>query len=227
MNAVWHTRHPVPKGATPRRRLAWHSEHQKHCGCRPIPPGLATLAEPIPRPRAKASAVALRALISGGDRRSLARSSTVLALVRAHPQRVAEIAALAGDDDWLVSMRALDLLEKIAREHAEWVQPHRRLLIGRLADSDEWERRLQIVRALPLLEWTPAERRRAVEILRRDIGHPQKFVRAWALEGLAVFARHDAGLMPIVRRCLRDFERSGSGALAARARHVREHLSLR
>jgi hypothetical protein len=84
--------------------------------------------------------------------------------------------------------------------------------------------RLQIVRALPLMTWTPGERRPAVEILRRDIEHPQKFVRAWALDGLATFARDDATLLPGVRRCLRELERSGSRALATRARLVRERL---
>jgi hypothetical protein len=137
---------------------------------------------------------------------------------------MSEVAALAEDDDWLVSMRALDLLEKAAHAHAEWVQPHRRLFIGPLADSDRWEVRLQIVRALPLMTWTPGERRRAVEILRRNIEHPQKFVRAWALDGLATFARDDATLLPAVRRSLREMERSGSKALATRARLVRERL---
>jgi acyl carrier protein phosphodiesterase len=43
----------------------------------------------------------------------------VLALVRTTPERVSELAELTDDGDWLVSMRALDLLEKIAHEHAD------------------------------------------------------------------------------------------------------------
>jgi hypothetical protein len=54
---------------------------------------------------------ALRALLSGGDRRSIAQSKRVLALVRAVPERVGELASLAEAPDWLVSMRAIDLLE--------------------------------------------------------------------------------------------------------------------
>lgn len=83
-------------------------------------------------------------------------------------------------------MRAFDLLEKIAHEHPDCVQPHKRLFIGPFADSDKWEVRLQIVRALPLLKWTFGERKRVVAILRRDLEHPQKFVRAWALDSLAM-----------------------------------------
>ena len=213
----------MPRRAAPRRRLAWHLAHQRHCGCRPIPPGLAALAAPAGPARAR-PAPALRALLSGGDRRSVAGSRIAHAAVIAEPGRVSEVAALAEDDDWLVAMRALDLLEKLAQAHPDWVQPHRRLFVGQLADGDKWEVRLQIVRALPLLAWTPGERRRAVEILRRDVEHPQKFVRAWALDGLATFAQRDAALLPAVRRGLRSFERSASMALKARARLIRERL---
>lgn len=167
----------------------------------------------------------LRDLVVGGDRRSLTRSSRALELVRKDPGRVAELAALARDRDWLVSLRSLDLLEKLAHERPEWIEPHKRLFISELADCDQWEVRLQIVRALPLFRWSSLQRRRAVAILLRDAGHPQTFVRAWAVDSLATFAREDTELRPAVLRHLRKFERSGKKALLARARHVRERLS--
>jgi hypothetical protein len=121
-------------------------------------------------------------------------------------------------------MRAMDLLEKLAHEHAEWVQPHKRLFIGPLADSEQWEIRLQVVRALPLLSWTARERKRVIEILNRDIEHPQRFVRAWALDSLATLATNDDDLLPIVHRALGEFERSASKALVTRARQIRKRL---
>jgi hypothetical protein len=125
----------------------------------------------------------------------------------------------------LVSQRALDLLEKLAYEHPNWVEPHKRLFIGNLADSDRWEVRLQVVRALPLFTWTANERRRAVAILKRDVSHTQKFVKAWALDSLATLAQMHPRLRPIVLRHLRAFERSGSKALAARARRIRARFT--
>jgi carboxymethylenebutenolidase len=134
------------------------------------------------------------------------------------------VAALTSDPDWLVSLRAVDLLEKLVHDHAEWVQPHRAVFIGPLAGSDKWELHLQIVRALPFLTWTRSERRRALAILRRDLEHPQLFVRAWALDSLARFARDDATQMRVVRRHLEAFARSGRPALVARARQIRSRL---
>jgi HEAT repeat protein len=166
----------------------------------------------------------LRSLLSGGDRRSIAQSNRALALVRSNPELVAQLAALARDADWLLSMRAMDLLEKLAHEHPEWVEPFKALFIGPLADSDKWEVRLQVVRALPLFAWSPEENRRAIEILLRDAEHPQTFVRAWAVDSLACFAEKNGDLMPKLRRYLRELEESGSKASVTRARKIRSRL---
>jgi hypothetical protein len=169
----------------------------------------------------------LREMLAGGDRRMLAQSRFVHQLVLDNPGLVGELAALVEDDDWLVGMRALDVLEKLAHEHRDWVQPHKRVFLGPVADSDKWEVRLQIVRVLPLLTWTPRERKRVVEILTRDIEHPQTFVRAWALDSLATIAKGDPELVLVVERGLVLAERSGRKALEARARHIRKRLERR
>ncbi|WP_187968177.1 hypothetical protein [Aquibium microcysteis] len=52
INRVWHEGHPMPKNPTELQRLAWHSEHARHCGCRGIADGVARLFEkhgvPVP-----------------------------------------------------------------------------------------------------------------------------------------------------------------------------------
>src|SRR6185436_8273398 len=158
----------------------------------------------------------IRALLSGGDRRSIAGSNRVRPLIEDNPSLVIELTALTVDEDWLVAQRALDLLEKLAREHPEWIAPHKEVFIGPLAASDKWEIRLQIVRALPLFHWSPAHADRVEKILLENVAFPQTFVRAWALDALAMLAERKMTLMPIVRRCLRDFEQSPSKALHAR-----------
>src|SRR5262245_44126615 len=102
----------------------------------------------------------IRGLLTGGDRRSQAQSKRVLERIAAGQRRL--VSELARDEDWLVSMRALDVLEKVARIDAAWVAPLKDVFIGELADADQWEIRLQIVRSLPLFTWTPAQRRRVV-----------------------------------------------------------------
>jgi hypothetical protein len=166
----------------------------------------------------------IRPLLSGGDRRSIAESRRARVLIERDPSLVSELVALTADTDWLVAQRALDLLEKLAREHADWIERHKNVFIGPLAASDKWEIRLQIVRALPLFHWSQAQERRVEEILLENVRFPQTFVRAWALDGLATLAERRADLMPVVRRHLRAFERSSSKALQARARQIRARL---
>jgi hypothetical protein len=162
----------------------------------------------------------LRSLLCGGDRRSIAQSNRALTLIHANPDLIAQVARLAADRDWLVSMRAMDLLEKLAHDRPEWIEPHKHLFIGPLADSNQWEIRLQVVRALPLFSWSPVDKKRVVEIPLRDAEDPQKFVRAWAVDSLASFAEKDGALRPQLQRCLRKLERSGSKALMSRARQI-------
>lgn len=167
----------------------------------------------------------LRQLLVGGDRRSIARSNEALALLRAEPARVADLACLVRDSDWLVVMRTVDLMEKLAHEHPECIQPHRRLFIGQLAEHPSWEIRLQIARALPLLRWTAAERKRVVAILRGYVKHPQKFVKAWSVDSLSRLAAGDALLTGVVHELIDEFERSGSPSLVTRARQIRRRLN--
>jgi HEAT repeat protein len=166
----------------------------------------------------------LRRLLAGGDRRSIARSNEALALLRADPARIPDLVGLVDDSDWLVVMRAVDLMEKLAHEHPGWIQPHRKLFIGPLADHPSWEIRLQIARALPLLRWTRAERVRVVAILLGYVKQPQKFVKAWSADSLSQLAADDASLMSVVEGLIEDFERSGSPALISRARQIRNRL---
>jgi len=172
-------------------------------------------------------AQAIRELLSGGDRRGIADSAKVRAIVERQPSRVKELASLTGDEDWLVAQRALDLLEKLAHEHPDWIEPHKKVFIGPLAGSDKWEIRLQIVRALPLFRWTAAESKRIEKILLENVAFPQTFVRAWALDSLATLAERRKRLMPVVLRRLEEFAQSSSKALQARARAIRERLAGR
>ena len=171
-------------------------------------------------------ALDIRGLLSGGDRRSIARSDQVRALVEKKPELVQELAGLTDDEDWLVAQRAFDLLEKIARDHLDWIEPHKRVFIGPQAGSDKWEIRLQIVRSLPLFTWPAKDLARVKMILLENATYPQTFVKAWALDSLATFALKDAPLMPIVQHHLEVFDRSESKALQARARKIRERLEL-
>jgi len=171
--------------------------------------------------------VTIRSLLTGGDRRSIAQSNRARALIEQDASLVRELAALVEDENWLVAQRALDLLEKLAHDHPDWIEPHKQVFLGSRAESDKWEIRLQIVRALPLFTWTPAQVRRVEAILLDNVSFRHTFVRAWALDSLAALAERRKKLAPIVQRYLREFERSSSKALQARARNIRARIATK
>lgn len=222
MNANWHKAHPMPPRPTLAERVAWHRGHAEHCACRPVPTRLRALLSKSRIVPVKS----IRALLSGGDRRSLAHSKQVRAMVEENPRRIVELVRAARSRDSLVAMRAIDLLEKFAHAHNDWVKPHKKIFISSLADSEQWEVVLQVVRALPLFNWSSLESKRVVHVLKRHVQHPNLFVRAWSLDSLATFAMARASLRPFVERTLTEFEASGSRALASRARHIRDRCKV-
>ena len=72
----------------------------------------------------------LRWYLTGGDRRSIADSKRVRAIVEQDPARVRELASLTDDEDWLVAQRAVDLLEKLAHDHPDWIEPYKKVFIA-------------------------------------------------------------------------------------------------
>ena len=167
----------------------------------------------------------LRDLLTGGDRRSIARANDALAIARQDREAVDELARLTDDPDHLVAQRACDVLEKLVRERPEWVQPHKRVFLD-LVSSPYWETRLQCVRALPLFKWEPEELPRAVEALRQRIDDEQKFVRCWALDGFAQLAADDLSIREELECRLSDFLGSGIPSMRARARTIAKRLKL-
>ncbi|HLK15980.1 MAG TPA: hypothetical protein VKT78_14335 [Fimbriimonadaceae bacterium] len=166
----------------------------------------------------------LRDLLTGGDRRSIARASEALDIARQDQAAVDELARLTAGPDPLVAERALDVLEKLVHERPEWLQPHRQVFVDLLAHP-HWECRLQCVRAIPALTWTQQERSAVVERLREAIDDSQKFVSCWALDGYARLADNDPIKRKEIDRRLTEFLGSGVPSMRARARAIAKRLA--
>ncbi len=109
-----------------------------------------------------------RDLLSGGDRRSIADSQRVRALIEQRPSRIKTLAALTANEDWLVSQRALTC----------WKAGARASRMGRAVQKGVHR----------LFRWTAAESKRMERILLENVTFPQTFVRAWALDSLATLS---------------------------------------
>ena len=166
-------------------------------------------------------------LLVDPDRRSMAGSEVVRDLVRHEPSRVRELVAVLEGDDAFAQMRALDLLEKLARENREWVEPCKGEFLRGWDRSDIWENRLATVRALGLFEWSGADLESALSILRRLIDDEQKFVKAWALDSFALISLGHPELKEEAVGYVMEALGSGAKSVQARARSTAKRLGLK
>lgn len=164
------------------------------------------------------SSQAISVLLSGGDRRSIGRSSDVVKLVLRAPRRFAELIECLWSADPIVRMRAADAAEKISAAQPELLKPYKTELLGLLAEAEQIELRWHLAQMIPRLPLTRGERRRAVDALQLYLEDRSSIVRTFALQALADLASNNPELRSQVREILEQSLRRGTAAMKARAR---------
>ena len=66
----------------------------------------------------------IKAILTGGNPRSLERTEEVVTLVLSNSTRLHELYACLLEDNQIIRMRASDALEKVCRQQPEWLQPY-------------------------------------------------------------------------------------------------------
>jgi hypothetical protein len=166
----------------------------------------------------------MRALLTGGSRRSIGRSGEVVDLVCEEPKRFSELIQCLWDDDPIVAMRAADAAEKVSRARPDLPQPHKRELLGLLHEAVQQELRWHLALMIPRLRLTASERRRAAEHLQVYLDDRSSIVKTCAMQGLAELATQDSMLKADVLERIRTLTRTGTPAMRARGRKLLQQL---
>ena len=130
-------------------------------------------------------------LLDGGHKNSLGKVPEIIAIVLADKTRLRELYTCLFDDDAWVRMRAADVLEKICREHPDWIVPYIDKIQTELSASTQpsiqWHI-AQIYRQVPL---TDAQRRSALQWLteRLQTTEVDWIVAANAMDTLVTFTK--------------------------------------
>jgi HEAT repeat protein len=168
----------------------------------------------------------LLAKLSGGDRRSIGRSNEVVAAVLADPTLFTPLYRGLHHTDTLIRIRTADALEKITSRRPEWLEPHVEDLLLNIAASVNHEVRWHVAQMLPRLPLTRTQRAFALKIVKGYLDDRSSIVRAFALQALADFAEHEAGLRDGVITLLREALHSGTPAMRSRARKLLEKFGV-
>ncbi len=166
----------------------------------------------------------IRALLRGGDRRSIGRVPHVLERVKASPRLLDRLVAALSDADPVVCMRAADALEKASRRDASALQKHKHALLRLARCTAQQELRWHLAQMLPRLHLRPSQRRAAARTLQLYLTDPSSIVRTFALQALADLALVDPALRPPALRSLRQAVRTGTPAMRSRATRLLREL---
>jgi hypothetical protein len=174
--------------------------------------------------RPRMSRQRLKELLSGGDRRSLGRSTEAQRIVLRQLRRFPELIRCMWSDDPVVRMRAADAAEKVTVERPELLHPHKQELLGLLAEAEQIELRWHLALMVQRLELTARERESAAAALQRYLEDRSSIVKTFAMQGLADLARQDPSLREAAKRIIEESLRTGTAAMKARARNLLKGL---
>jgi hypothetical protein len=164
------------------------------------------------------------ARLEGRDRRTIGRADEVAALVSQNPRLFGGLLRGLWSENPLVRMRAADAAEKVTRNNPALLRPHKRALLGLLAEAEDQELRWHLAVMIPRLALNGKERQHAALLLESYLEDRSSIVKTFALQGLADLAENELSMRPRVIEILREAARSGTAAMKARSRKLLVHL---
>ena len=162
--------------------------------------------------------------LRGGDRRMVRGVTQVVEQVRAKPALFDQLIAGMQHDDSLIRMRCADAAEKLTVDHPEWLQPHKRVLLNTISQSEQQEVRWHVAQMLPRLRLSKREREQAMQLMSSYLEDRSRIVQVSALQAMSDFCRQDVAMKPQVVVIIHTQLAKGSPALRARCRMLLRQL---
>ena len=136
-------------------------------------------------------------LTTGGHANSLGRVNEVIELVLRDKSRLDELYGCLFDQDAWVRMRGADALEKVCRQHPDWLLPYINKIQRDLSDNTQASIQWHMAQIYAEADLTPAQKKAAVQWLKKLLSTKDVdwIVAANAMDTLAQFTRD--GSLPV------------------------------
>ncbi len=158
------------------------------------------------------------AVLAEGKPNSLGRTNEVIAAVLADRRRLAELINCLAADDAHLRLRAGDALEKICRQHPEWVKAKLARLYTTMGRRDQPSLQWHFAQILATVPLAPREQQRARRWLWRTYQRSNDWiVLSDVLTALCQFAEHAPRMKPRLRQALRETQADPRPAVSRRA----------
>ncbi len=162
--------------------------------------------------------------LRGGNLRSIGRSDEVVGDIEAEPALFDAVFMGLYDDDPCVRMRSADVVEKVTRNHPEYLGKWKNAILNDISRIDQQEVIWHVNQIFPRISWTLAERKKVFGMIKKYLGHKSKIVVVSAMQALAELAEQHPKLKNDTVRLIRPLTLDGSPAMRARGKKLLKQL---
>lgn len=159
-------------------------------------------------------------LLSVGDLRSAGNSEKVVKMVFANPGLFGEVVDAIFSDNEATRMRASDAVEKITRNHPEYLKPHKRTFLNKVSKIEQKEVRWHTAQILPRLTLTAKEREKVYNLMLEFLDDKSSIVRTFAMRALTDIALQDKTYVKKTRHLILELMGTGSPAMKSRGKKL-------
>lgn len=164
-------------------------------------------------------------MLSGGDPRSLGRTSEVIDLVGQDHQKLAELFECLFSADEIVRMRAGDAVEKICRQQPGLLSPYKQKLLEDVSKIDQPSIQWHLAQMFLELDLTKEETTRAIKIMKRNLEQSTDWiVLNTTLQALFELLPARASLKKYLLKQLPELTESRHNSVARRAKKIADKL---
>ena len=159
-------------------------------------------------------------LLSIGELRSAGNSELVVKQVLSKPSLFEDVVNAISTDDAGTRMRASDAVEKITRDHPEWLKPFKKRFLSDIVYIEQKEVRWHTAQILPRLNLTKLEREKVYNLMLQYLDDKSSIVRTFAMQSLTDIAMQESKYVNKVRKLIKNLMRNGTPAMKSRGKKL-------
>ncbi len=159
-------------------------------------------------------------LLSFGDLRIIGNVEQVVKLVLSEPVLFENVINTIISGEPATKMRASDTIEKITREHPEWLKPYKSKFLNQIAKIEQKEVRWHMAQILPRFSLTKKERQKVYKLMLTYLKDDSRIVKTFAMQALTDLAMIDNNYFNKVFTIVKKLEKNGVPSQQSRARKL-------
>ena len=159
-------------------------------------------------------------LLSVGDLRMTGNVDQVIKLVLSEPTLFENVINIIISAEPATRMRASDTIEKITREHPEWLKPYKNIFLNEIANIEQKEVRWHLAQILPRFSLTNKEREKVYKLMIAYLKDESRIVKTFAMQALTDLAIKDNRYYDKVFSIIKNLEKNGVPSQQTRARKL-------